>query len=90
MKTEKEKLGTAQLDFIHFLKEADVLRDYLHNFYADKIEELYESAREFLTINNPDSYIYGAFRWSATTGGQIFWQKLDAEWTKQNMKQDAS
>ena len=75
-------------EFIRFLKEKGLYAAYKRNFNIEHIStwstDLYNKIKndgeDFFDVVSPEEYISGAFKWSHTPEGNIFWCDLHLTW----------
>ncbi len=75
-------------EFIRFLKEHGIYAAHKRNFDIEHLSacslDLYyrvkNNGEDFFNVVDPEHYISGAFEWSLTPEGNIFWGDLHLIW----------
>lgn len=83
-------------EFIRFLKEEGVYAAYKRNFNIEHIcawsTDLYNKIKndgeDFFDVVCPEEYISGAFKWSHTPEGSVFWCDLHLIWNDKTYGED--
>ena len=83
-------------EFIRFLKEKGLYAAYKRNFNIEHLStwstDLYNKVKndgeDFFDVVSPEEYISGAFKWSNTPEGSIFWCDLHLIWNDKTYVED--